>query len=176
MKKSLILASVVLGVVALTAPFINNALALSSEQEQVISGECDTIHQILQALQKTDSKTRVKLGYTYENILSKYMIPLSSRLAKNSISNSEFVDIQSAFKDAKQNFSNDFIVYQKNLENLVIFNCTENPKEFYSKLQTLRSDREKVRQDTLVLSNLIKKHQSVVIKMLETLWQKVVEI
>lgn len=169
MKKAFILALVMLGAVALAAPLINNTFALSDEQKQVISGECDTIHQILQALQKTDAKTRVKLGYTYETILSKYMIPLSSRLAKNSIANSEFVDIQSAFKDAKQSFSDDFIVYQKNLENLVAFNCTENPSEFYDKLQTLRSDREKVRQDTLKLSNLIKKHHATVMKMLETL-------
>lgn len=172
MKKAIIFASVLLGAVALAAPLINNTFALSDEQKQVIAGECDTIHQILQALQKTDSKTRVKLGYAYETILSKYMIPLSSRLAKNSIANSEFVDIQSAFKETKQNFSDDFIVYQKNLESLVAFNCSENPDAFYDKLQTLRSDREKVRQDTLKLSNLIKKHQSAVIKMLETLWQE----
>lgn len=169
MKKILLVVSVVIAAVLIGAPMVNSTFALSDEQRQVISGECGTIRQVLQNLQKTDAKTRVKLGFEYETILSKYMIPFSSRLAKNSISNSEFVDIQSEFKDVKQAFSEDFIVYQKNLENLVAYNCSENPDEFYDKLQTLRSDRERVRQDTIKLSNLIKKHQSAVLKMLETL-------
>ena len=170
MKKILLCASIALGAVALiSAPIVGSALALSDTQKQVISGECDTIHQVLKTLQKTDTKTRTNLGYRYKTILDKYMIPLSSRLAKNSIANAEFVGIQSDFSNARQAFNDDFIVYQKNLESLISYNCSENPDDFYSKLQTLRSDRERVRQDTLKLSNLIKKHQSAVLKMLETL-------
>ena len=113
MKKILLFASIALGAVALiSAPIVGSALALSDTQKQVISGEYDTIHQVLKTLQKTDTKTRTNLGYRYKTILDKYMIPLSSRLAKNSIANAEFVGIQSDFSNARQAFNDDFIVYK----------------------------------------------------------------
>ena len=168
---------IILSLSLIVMPLIiaGSATALSDAQRQVIAGECDTIHRVLESLQKTDSKTRVKLGYYYETILSKFMIPLNSRLVKNSISNSELINIQTEFKEAKQNFSDDFVAYQKNLEALLGMNCNGDPDAFYEKIVSVRSDRAKVRQDTVKLKDLITKHRDAVKKLMERLWQEAVK-
>lgn len=146
-----------------------SAFALSEEQEKVISGECDTIHETLKSLQKVDSKVRVYLGSYYEKILNKYMIPLNSRLVENSISNTDLINNQASFKGTKELFSNDFISYQKNLEELINSDCKTNPSGFYEKLESVRSDRKKVRQDVLALESLITKHKKAVNSLMEKL-------
>ena len=149
-----------LSLIAMPLIIAGSATALSDAQRQVIAGECDTIHRVLESLQKTDSKTRVKLGYYYETILSKFMIPL--------------IDIQTEFKEAKQKFSDDFIAYQKNLEALLGMNCNGDPDAFYEKIVSVRSDRAKVHQDTVKLKELITKHRDAVKKLMERLWQEAV--
>lgn len=158
-----------LALVVMSLAVAGSATALTDDQRQVIAGECGTIHQVLESLQKIDSKTRVKLGYYYETVLSKFMIPLNSRLVKNSISNSELINIQTEFKDAKQKFSDDFITYQKSLETLLGMNCNGDPDAFYEKIVSVRSERAAVRQDTVKLKNLIVKHREAVKKMMEQL-------
>ncbi len=161
--------AVVISLAIISLLSVGGAFALSDEQLKVVAGECETIHQVLHSLQKSDSKMRVKLGYHYETVLSKYMIPLNSRLVKNSISNTELIELQTNFKEAKQNFSDDFVTYQKNLESLIDKDCTRDPNEFYEALEGVRNDRRKVRQDVIKLNGLVKKFQNAIVNLKESL-------
>ncbi len=145
------------------------AIALSGNQKNVIAGECETIRQTLQALQKTDSKTRVYLGSYYEKILSKFIIPLNARLVENSLTDITLAQVQLDFKETKDKFSSDFIIYQKTLEELVNSDCKNDPEGFYGKIVSVREKREQVFQDVMKINTLIIKHKESVKGIMETL-------
>lgn len=136
----------------------DNVYAISKSQENAISSHCEEIKENLKNLQKTDARARVYLGGYYESILTKFITPLNVRLVENNLSNAELVENQNNFADAKTLFSNDFISYQQNLEELVGTNCVDEPGNFYEKLVKVRQKRKIVEQDVLKLRGLISTH------------------
>ena len=168
-KKCLSFNYIILALFCQIAILSQPASAITDSQSRIISENCNNIHQTLETLQKIDSRTRTYLGSYYERILSKYMIPLNAALVKNSIFNSDLADNQVRFKDAKNNFSAQFIKYQKELEDLVHYDCYADPSGFYNHLSSLRAARERVRVNTITLNSLIVEHRSLVKKLEETL-------
>ena len=134
--------------------------ALSENQSNAIKDNCSTIQESLKNVQKKDSRTRVYLGGYFETILSKYIKPLNHRLVENSISDINIINEQTEFANAKTQFSNDFIIYQKSLESLIATNCKENPDDFYDILTTTRALRATVLSDVMNLKQLILDHSS----------------
>lgn len=163
MKKILISIAAVLALIPL------NVFAFSENQEAVVSGECSTIRQTLQTVQKVDSKVRTHLGSYYEKVLNKYMIPLNSRLVENNMPNNDLFQTQTNFNDKKKEFSNDYIEYQKNLEELINIDCKNSPNDFLEKLTTTRDSRKKVHEDIGSLKALVNKYKELVNSLMETL-------
>lgn len=123
---------------------------------------CETVRSSLKMLQKTDARARVTLGAYYETILIKFITPLNVRLVENSLSNAEFVENQNDFVETRRVFSNDFIKYQKGLEELVGMNCKEEPDSFYNKLVVVRQKRKIMEQDVLRMREIIAQHVKLV--------------
>lgn len=163
MKKFLISLAAILALIPL------NAFAFSEKQETVVSGECSTIRQTLQSVQKVDSKIRVHLGAYYEKVLNKYMIPLNSRLVENNIPNEELIKKQTTFNEKKKTFSDDYIEYQKNLEELISVDCKNSPKDFLEKLPATRELRKKVHDDIVSLKTLVDEYKESVRILMESL-------
>lgn len=132
--------------------------AITESQETSIKEHCDAIKDDLKNVQRMDSRTRVYFGGIYETILSKYITPLNMRLVENNLSTAEFVENQNKFAEAKNAFANDFISYQKHLEELVAMDCKKEPADFYEKLEKVREKRKVVGQDVLKIRNLITGH------------------
>ena len=140
-------------------------LALSVEQENVISDHCETIRDSLKTVQKQDARARVYLGAYYETILTKFIMPLNVRLVENSLSSAGLVENQNDFAKRKKGFVDDYISYQQGLEELVLMDCREEPTRFYEKLEIVRGKRKVVNQDVLKLRSLMSAH----LKMAKTL-------
>ncbi len=161
-KRSLIFATVLcllagfFGVVAVEAEG-ESKTELSEEKLAEIQNNCDTIHVNLKKVQRDDSRVRVFLGEYYEKILENFITPLNVRLVENNLSNAGLVENQNGFSEARNLFINDYVNYQKELEELVAMNC-EKPQEFYNKIETVRQKRKIVEQDTLKLRTLISEH------------------
>ncbi len=134
---------------------------ISEEKQAKIKENCDEIHVNLKKVQRDDSRVRVFLGEYYEKILENFITPLNVRLVDNNLSNAELVENQNNYSGARTLFVNDFVSYQKELENLVAMNC-EKPQEFYDKLVVVRQKRKVVEQDTLKLRTLISDHLKLV--------------
>lgn len=163
MKKILISFAAILALIPL------NVFAFSENQETVVSGECSTIRQTLQAVQKVDSKVRVHLGSYYEKVLNKYMIPLNSRLVENNMPSEELLKNQTNFNNQKKEFANDYVEYQKNLEELIDVDCKNSPKDFLEKIAKTRSARKKVHEDIILLKDLINDYKESVKSLMELL-------
>lgn len=164
MKKIALGFSIILAFMPLTT------LALTSDQEAVISGECDTIRETLKMIQRADSKVRTHLGAYYENILNKFMKPLNNRLVETNIPSNELINAQVNLKNAKDKFSEDFILYQRILgDELIQIDCRNNPKGFYDKLVEVRQARAIVRDDVQKTNALIYEYRNSVTRMMEGL-------
>ena len=138
------------------------ALAITEAQEDAIKEHCSAIKDDLRNVQRMDSRTRVYLGGYYESVLSKYVTPFNVRLVENNLSTASFVENQNKLAEAKNTFVNDFISYQKNLEDLVSMDCKKEPTEFYEKLEKVREKRKIVGQDTTKIRSLISGHTKLV--------------
>lgn len=132
--------------------------AISAEQKSAIKDNCSSIKENLKKVQKNDARTRVHLGGRYETILSKFIMPLNVRLVENNLSNAKLVENQNKFADSKIVFSNDYISYQQELEDLVGMDCKKKPEEFYDKLEKVRKKRKIMEQDVLKMRTLISEH------------------
>lgn len=148
-----------LPVAVLIAMFISlPALAISETQKNSIIDNCASIKQTLEGIQKTDARARVYLGSYYEAILTKYITPLNVRLVENNLSTAELVENQNNFASAKTVFTNDYISYQQNLEELVAIDCKTEPESFYDKLIKVRQKRKIMEQDVLKLRSFLSEH------------------
>ncbi|MBR2741768.1 hypothetical protein IKD98_03405 [Candidatus Saccharibacteria bacterium] len=136
--------------------------AISEEQKAGIKDHCETIRESLKTVQKNDSRARVFLGAHYETILSKYITPLNIKLVENSMSATGLVENQNKVADTKTIFANDFISYQKHLEELIAIDCKNEPDKFYEKLEKVRQKRATMEQDVLKMRNLISEHVKLV--------------
>ena len=132
--------------------------ALTPDQEGAISVHCESIRQTLKTVQHEDSRTRVYLGGYYETILNKFMVPLNLRLVKNNLVDANLTANQATFSTNKINFNDDFIDYQKSLDELIAIDCKNNPTDFYDKLILVREKRSIMRQDVQALQDDITAH------------------
>lgn len=158
MKKKIV---VLVGLVMLSF-FAVPVNAISTEQEAAIKDRCATIRESLKTVQKNDSRVRVFLGARYETLLSKYITPFNIKMVENNMSVSGLVENQNQFADNKTVFANDFISYQKSLEELIAIDCKSEPEQFYEKLVKVRRKRATMEQDVLKMRNLISEHVKLV--------------
>ncbi|MBO7131707.1 hypothetical protein J6V85_00355 [Candidatus Saccharibacteria bacterium] len=159
MKKILIILALFL-VSGLFIPY--NVMAISEEQENLVSVNCSTIKSKLKKVQQLDAKVRVYLGSYYEAIATKFIIPMNVRLVENNLSTAEMVENQNKFAEARTVFSNDFEKYQQVLEELINMNCTAEPEKFYEQLVIVRQKRKIMTQDVLQIRTLLSGHVKLV--------------
>lgn len=152
MIKKIVLSA--MAVVAALFPIVG-VQAISAEQENTISGGCDSIKQTLKIVQSEDSRTRVYLGGYYEKILSKYITPLNLRLVKNNLADAGLAANQASFVTERNNFAADFINYQKSLEELIAMDCKKEPAKFYENLEVVRGKRDVMVKDVAKMKELI---------------------
>ena len=148
---------------------VYNVMAISEGQSNLIKNKCDSIQEDLKQLQVDDSRVRVYLGALYERVLTKYIVPLNVRLVENSISDVDFIENQNNFVAAKIAFVDDFVNYQRSLEELTLIDCKKNTESFYQKLTVVREKRAIMAKDVTKLSGLMTKQKSLVLSLMENL-------
>lgn len=168
-NRNMIKKSKILFVCALLSCLALPVSALSETQEDVIVKKCSTIQETLKMVQKKDARVRVYLGSLYEKILTKYIVPLNVRLVENNVTNVALIENQNAFVEARILFMDDFVNYQRHLEELTAMSCKTNPQGFYDKLELVRIKREKMTEDVGKMSDLIAKQKALVVNLKENL-------
>lgn len=128
---------------------------LTAEKSAKISQNCGVIRQKLESLQRVDSRTYSYFHNIYDTVATKYIKPLNLRLVDNNTSNSELLKIQTSIKTSEQDFSDDFIEYNKTLDELEVIDCKVDPEGFYTKLVDLREKRAILAKDIEALNNLL---------------------
>ncbi len=120
---------------------------------------CDEVKEILKNIQREDSRVRVYLGSYYETILTKYVTKLNLRLVENNLSQAGLIEGQTNIAQTRASFTEDFISYQKKLEDLTMIDCKSEPSRFYTELGKVREERANVAKDVVKLKEYIAKHR-----------------
>lgn len=113
---------------------------MTPQEYTVIERNCKSAQQILQRIQYVDPVARVNRGTAYNNI-SKLMSSMTSRAAFNAYSLPQLSVETEAIQDLRVEFAKDYTEYEIALRELINFDCTENPQEFYTRLVDVRAKR-----------------------------------
>lgn len=143
--------------------------SLTEAQLAKIANRCESIRETLVDVQHNDSRARVYLGRYYETMLSGFITPLNVWLVGQNLSNVGLIENQNDFAAARGDFVNDYIAYQKDLEELVATNCATEPKGFYEKLVRVRKSRAQVANDVARLRKLMGRQTKLVGELKEKL-------
>ncbi len=128
---------------------------LTEAQSTKISQNCGAIRQKLENLQRMDSKTYSYYQTIYETIATRFVKPLNLRLVDNNMSNAELLNLQTSLATHEKNFSDDFIIYNKTLDELKKIDCKVEPDTFYEKLVEVRTSRGALAKDIEKLNSFI---------------------
>lgn len=139
----------------MTTILISPVSAISDEQKGSISQNCNAIKTSLQSLQKSDSKTRVLLGTSYQTILTNFLAPLNIRLIKANLSDATLSTAQANIASEWTTFQDQFIKYSQSLEALIATDCKNQPEDFYNKLDSTRSLRKALNKISIKINKLI---------------------
>lgn len=135
-----------------------NHRKLNDAERGNLSTGCASVQASLKNLQKSDSKTRVLLGTSYQTLLTNYISPLNIRLIKNNLPDSILTEIQSDILSSRNTFINLFITYSQHLESLIAMDCKNQPDDFYFELENVRFLRNKLEISVTKVNDAITSH------------------
>ncbi len=138
---------------------------IPEEKLKLVSENCDSIKTNLRGIQKSDARARVYMGAYYEKILTKYMTALNVKLVENNTPDTSLIESQNKYASAKASFAEDYITYQKKLEDLLSVDCKNDSKKFYEELMSVRKKQSIIVKDAKKLSNLLTEHKELVKKL-----------
>lgn len=127
-----------------------------------IARNCEGIREALINVQHSDSRARVYLGRYYETMLADFITPLNVWLVGRSLSKAELIENQNSFAGERGDFVDNYIRYQKELEELVAVNCQAEPEKFDEKLTQVRKARAVVAGNVAKLRKLMSKQVKLV--------------
>ncbi|MEO5691328.1 MAG: hypothetical protein ABIQ64_04030 [Candidatus Saccharimonadales bacterium] len=135
----------VLAVMSLTLllPVQSSALDannLTQEEQTMLRNNCKSAQRTMQRIQYVDPVARVNRGIAYNNV-TKLMSAMTARAAFNAYSIPQFSIETEAVQNLRAQFAEDYTDYEIALRDLINFDCTENPKEFYERLVDVRAKR-----------------------------------
>jgi hypothetical protein len=91
------------------------------------------------------------------------------RLVKNDKPSATLTDIHSNILTKRQDFSQSFILYSQDLENLIAIDCKNNPADFYKQLLKTRTSRAKLAKNIEEMRGLFTKYLDGTKKLKESL-------
>ena len=123
-----------------------------------ISKKCNDLKNNLKKLRSEDALKRVNLGKSYEKISNGLMSNFNARIALNKKNGAELILTASEFEENFKYFKDNFQIYERELSELVLQDCTKNPSEFYLKLEKTRRARREVNYNTKKLNEIAEKY------------------
>ncbi len=123
-----------------------------------ISKKCNDLKNNLKKLRSEDALKRVNLGKSYEKISNGLMSNFNARIALNKKNGAELILTASEFEENFKYFKDNFQIYERELSELVLQDCTKNPREFYLKLEKTRRARREVNYNTKKLNEIAEKY------------------
>lgn len=159
MYRSIIIAAISL--LLLTGPVVraeDQSMVLTDDQIGFIRSNCLDVQSTLERVHASDALTRVNLGQRYENISTKLMAPLNSRIALNRLDNVDLTKTTADFNAEVDNFRSLYQQYEQTMLRAIQINCKNQPVSFYDTITLAREHRAAVHDSVIKLSDLLKQY------------------
>lgn len=135
-----------------------SATVLTESQIESIKDRCLASKVALNKLHSTDALLRVNLGQKYENISSRLMAPLNSRVALNSYDSLDLVETTVDFNRALDVFRSQYRTYELSVDRAIDIDCQQNPVEYYAAIGLFRQQRADLHTATNEVNRLTQQY------------------
>lgn len=133
---------------------------MTEEQIEHIRQNCVPAQSILNQLHASDALLRIDRGQLYEDISTKLMAPLNSRIALNRLGGLKLTATTLDYDRQLDSFTNDYREYEEAMSHTLGIRCTNQPVTFYDSLKDTREKRQKVHADTVALNALLQTYKT----------------
>ncbi len=133
---------------------------LSNEQTERIRQNCVTVQTTLNQLHASDALLRVNRGRLYENISTKLMAPLNSRITLKGLGGLKLTATTVEYDRQTDVFRASYIEYEEAMSRALKFKCTDQPVEFYESILAAREKRQRLHEDTQTLTTLLNAYKT----------------
>ena len=135
---------------------------ITSQQIDLIRGNCVSTKNTLNQLHASDALLRVNRGQIYESIETKLMNGFNGRLSNNNFNNSNMTSITNNYESTLNNFRSHYIIYEEQLASAISIDCSKQPGAFYEAISSARTKRSQVHADVVKLNQYIDQYQAAV--------------
>jgi hypothetical protein len=159
MYRSLVLS--IASLLLITGPVVraeDQTVVLDDAQIERIRTNCLDVQSTLERVHASDALARVNLGQRYENISTKLMAPLNSRIAFNRLDNVELTKTTVEFNTELNNFRSLYQQYEQTMLRAIQLECRDQPVGFYDTISLARDHRLAVHESVLKLGGLLKQY------------------
>lgn len=131
---------------------------LTSNELQLIQDNCVALKHTLQQLNYSDTALRVNQGQYYEEISTKLMAPMNSRIALNQYDGGTLVSIAADYTSTINTFRSRYTTYANALNTARRDDCSNQPQQFYDDIVTARKARLSLHDTVVELNGKIAKY------------------
>jgi hypothetical protein len=150
--------------VTITPTIVLAADELGEAKLDIIKTNCVAAQSTIQRIGRNDTISRINRGRDYDAVL-KLFYAMNSRAASNNITEPRLAEITKSFEDELRIFRNKFNGYSGNYKLTVDIDCASRPADFYSRLNTTRSDRQAINSSIVKLDELISSYRAAITEM-----------
>lgn len=151
------------GLLLVTGPVVraeDQSFLLDDTQIERIRGNCLDVQATLERVHSSDALARYNLGQRYENISTKLMAPLNSRIALNRLDNVALTKTTVDFNSEVANFRTLYQQYEQTMLRAIQLKCRDQPVGFYDTIVLAREQRSAVHGSVKNLGALLTQYGS----------------
>lgn len=175
-RRQTIMTSLAIGIACFTVVFGYVGAQAAADSTQLTDTElssiqtgCSSLQQTLKQLNYSDTVMRVNQGQFYEEISSKLMAPMNSRIVLNHYDAGALVPIAANYATKLNVFRSEYTTYANALDKARGTDCTKGPQHFYDNVVSARTKRKKLHKTAGELNAMLKDYSSHFIDFSKTL-------
>jgi hypothetical protein len=135
------IAAIILALTAVVVPVAVQAQDPVAARHLAIAERCQSLHLLLDELQRRDLVSRTNLGREYESV-SRLFNAFNQRVKNNNLSAQPFEQLSADFNAATTKFRAAYVQYDDALVALQQIDCKEKPADFDAQLTRTRELRD----------------------------------
>lgn len=133
--------AIIFTIAAVVVPVSVRAQDATAARYQAISDRCQTLHLLLDELQRRDLVSRTNLGREYESV-ARLFSAFNQRVKNNNQNAQQFEQLTSDFNSASAQFRSAYVQYDDGLIALQQIDCKDKPADFDAQLAKTRELRD----------------------------------
>ena len=156
----LLLAVMSFGAVQSARAVESGSIVLTQAQITEIEQRCTESKIDLRQLHTADGIARVNLVHELQDVGSRLMAPLNSRIALNGLDGVELAQTTVDYNKTLDEFTDAYQRYYESVEATLEVNCEDDPVAYYSNIQNARRLRANTQDEFTKLQDLIRQYDT----------------